>query len=600
MKKIYILSLALFILMGISSCDYLDVVPDERPTEEDAFRDKYAAERYLYSCYSFMPNERQASVVLYRQGENVSSTDNPTTDILRGNITAAAPGDYRFWSRMYGGFRRCYTFLANIDGVPHMEESVKAVYKAETHFLLAYYGFWLMKCYGPFIIPEGLYDYNMPASDYPKRAKFDDCVDWILDELETAKAGMLESQAITARGRATKTIADALKSRVLLYAASPLFNGNTKFYANALLDPETDEPLMPQTYDVDKWKKALEAAEAAIRSAEDQGHLLYRGEASEDLPYPDDPTEYSLRMTFIDRDNKEVIWQDSRKEGYYDWQNGATPRDPDRGDPSWNSCGPSLETVHRFYTENGLPIEEDPAYYPKSQWYELDKYDGETTCKMHLKREPRFYAWISFHNGWYELQRGNDSRIRTMFRNDDVHGSGTLTRNYSRTGYLSKKGVGPSFSTANGYPHYAWPLIRLAELYLNAAEAAIETNDLEKGKKYLNLVRERAGIPTVEKSWEGVAALTQDKLRRIVRRERLIELYNENHYRWDLNRWLEAEGAMNHNPHGLNINGKTDEDFFQPIEIEMRWGFSSPANYLLPIETKELNVNSKMVQNPGY
>ena len=600
MKKLYIISLGLSLLLAMPSCSYLDVVPDERPTEEDAFQDRYAAERYLYSCYSFMPKERQISQGMLPHGQWVSSTDNPSTHILLGNITAANPGDYRYWSRMYGAFRRCYTFLENVDGVPRLEEETKVIYKAETKFLLAYYGFYLMKAYGPFIIPDGIYDYNISPANYPKRASFEECVNWIINLLDEAKPDLLEQQTVNAQGRATKVIASALKARVLLYAASPLFNGNTEFYGNDLLDPETNEPLMPQTYDPNKWQLALEAAETAIKEAEALGHVLYTGVPTTDLPYPSDTTEYSLRMTFVDRNSKEIIWGDSRTEGYYDWQNNTTPRDPENGDPSWNNCAPSLEMVEMFYSENGLPIKDDPAYFPESQWFDLGDYEGETTCNLHLKREPRFYAWISFHNGWYELQRNNDSRIRTMYRNEDDQGMGTRTRNFSRTGYLAKKGVGPSFSTRNGFPNYPWPLIRLAELYLNAAEAAIETGNLELGKQYLNKVRERAGIPDVDTSWRGIASLTQDKLREIVHQEWNIEFFNENLYRWNLNRWKEAEAAYNHNPHGLNINGATDEEFFQPVEVQMRWSFTSPANYLLPIETSELNMNTRLVQNPGY
>lgn len=600
MKKVYILSLALSLLMGVSSCNYLDVVPDERPTEEDAFQDKYAAERYLYSCYSFMPKERQLEVGLNSHGVTVSSTQNPSTHILLGNISAANPGELEYWSRMYGAFRRCYTFLDNVDGVPRLDDATKTVYKAEAKFLLAYYGFYLLKAYGPFIIPDGVYDYNMDPADYPKRSSFDECTDWIVGLLDEAKPDLLDQQAVSAIGRATKVIASALKSRVLLYAASPLFNGNTEFYGNALLDPETNEPLMPQTYDPNKWQKALDAAETAIREAEAAGFELYTSTPTTDLPYPSDPTEYSLRLAFTDRNNHEVIWGDSRQEGYYEFQNECTPRDPEQGDPSWNNNGPTLEAVEMFYTENGLPLKEDPAYFPEAQWFELGDYEGETTCNLHLRREPRFYAWISFHNGWYELQRNNESRIRTMYRADDTHGIGNRTRNYSNSGYLLKKGVHPSYSTRNGFSHYPWPLIRISELYLNAAEAAIEVNNLELGKQYLNKVRERAGIPDVDTSWQGIATLTQDKLREIVHQERNIELFVECHLRWDLNRWKEAEAFYNHNPHGLNINGATDEAFFQPVEIQRRWAFSSPANYLLPLATDELNMNTRLVQNPGY
>ena len=234
MKRFYIITLGLSLLLATTACNSLDVVPDERPTEEDAFQDKYAAERYLYSCYSFMPKERQISQGMYPHGQWVSGTDNSTTNILLGNIGAANPGDYRYWSRMYGAFRRCYTFLENVDAVPRLEEETKIIYKAETKFLLAYYGFYLMKAYGPFIIPEGIYDYNMSPADYPKRAPFEECVDWIVGLIDEAKPDLLDQQAVSAQGRATKVIASALKARVLLYAASPLFNGNTEFYGNEL------------------------------------------------------------------------------------------------------------------------------------------------------------------------------------------------------------------------------------------------------------------------------------------------------------------------------------------------------------------------------
>lgn len=229
MKKNYIIVVVLSMLLGFASCDYLDVVPDERPTEEDAFKDKYAAERYLYSCYAFMPQERQIDNIV-NHGQTVSSTKNEATHILLGNISAANLGNLQYWSRMYGAFRRCYTFLDNVDAVPRLEEETKLVYKAEAQFLLAYYGFYLLKSYGPFIIPDGVFDYNMPSDAYPKRAKFDDCVQWILDRLDEAYPNLLDAQSVSAQGRATKVIADALRSRVLLYAASPLFNGNKTFF----------------------------------------------------------------------------------------------------------------------------------------------------------------------------------------------------------------------------------------------------------------------------------------------------------------------------------------------------------------------------------
>jgi len=140
----------------------------------------------------------------------------------------------------------------------------------------------------------------------------------------------------------------------------------------------------------------------------------------------------------------------------------------------------------------------------------------------------------------------------------------------------------------------------MAELYLSYAEVCVETNDLSTAREYLNKVRTRAGIPTVETSWNGVAELTQSKLREIVRRERQIEFYLENQNFWDMRRWLLAADAFNHKHQGMNIQGTTIEDFARLIEVPFERKFNSPAHYLLPIPSEDVNKNSKLVQNPGY
>ena len=83
-NKLYQALLLIFLVAGISSCDYLDIVPDERPTEEDAFKDKNAAERYLYSCYAFMPKEREGCY-LYQGGDCLTDYDRK---FLEGTHTA--------------------------------------------------------------------------------------------------------------------------------------------------------------------------------------------------------------------------------------------------------------------------------------------------------------------------------------------------------------------------------------------------------------------------------------------------------------------------------------------------------------------------------
>lgn len=599
-SKLYIVLFLLCTMGLISSCNYLDIVPDERPTEEDAFKDKKAAERYLYSCYAFMPKEREG-VYLYQTGEIVTDYDRK---YLQGDYTAADLGDFHYWSRMYGGIRRCYTLLNNIDAVPKMEEDLKTIYKAEAKFLVAYYHFLLLRAYGPIMLVDHEMDVINPENEYLKRSSFDTCVDWIANLYDEAyNSGLVTEQATTYYGRATKLAAKALKARLLVYAASPLFNGNSKFYSDTLLDPETSEPLMSQNYDVAKWERAMAACQEAVTLAEGLGYKAFSVKNEEEIPsdlYPKDIVEYSLRMSFMDKKNMEVIWADTRREGTYGPQNQSAPRDPKDDGNSWNGVAPSLDIVKNFYTENGLPISEDPEYFTSDEYYRTGLYEGENTCNLHLEREPRFYAWISFHNGWYEMQRNQQGRFRTKFRSQDDHGKKGMSTNYSLTGYLVKKWTTPAYDTHNGFANYPWPIIRMAELYLNLAEAAAEANDLTVAKSALNKVREHAGIPTVEESWKGIATLNQKKLIEIIRQERTIELSFEGQYGWDTRRWMTAESILNHNPHGMNVNGASDAAFFVPTEVEMAWKFVSPRNYLLPIADTELNINQRLVQNPGY
>lgn len=598
-RKITILVL-LALVFCCYSCNYLDIVPDELPTEEDAFNNRYAAERYLYSCYSHLPNQRNGGVWLMSTTEVASSLEQ---SFLQGRYSATNPGYYTYWSNCYGAIRRCYLLIDNIDTVPRLDEETKETYKAEARFLIAYYHFLLLRAYGPIPIVEKAYDLDTEISDFPPRSNFDKCVQWISDMYDLAYNGLLEQQPTNYYGRATRPATKTFKAILWLYAASPLFNGNTEFYADTLIDPETGEHLMPQNYDATKWEKALQYALEAEESCTKNGIKLYDGNPDDptgENPYPSNVYEWRARMTYVDRSTNELIWADTRRESTYDLQNNSTPYD--NSGMSWSNIAPTLETVKRFYTENGLPIDVDPSYYPESDWMQTDLYESERTAKLHLKREPRFYAWISFHNGWYEMQKDDAKRIRTAYRKDDTYGIGSRDRDYSMTGYLMKKSVSPSYNSMAGLTQFPFPIVRLSELYLVIAEAAAESGDLGTAKTYLNKVRTKSGIPTVEESWQKVPGVTlnQEKLVEIIRQERSIELFMEGNFLWDAKRWKVAEQYVK-TPTGLNIKGSTDEEFFQETPISLcNWVFNSPTNYLLPIPEKDVNVVRRFVQNPGY
>lgn len=641
MKKIYtyILS-AVAMAMLLSACDFLDVIPKETEADENAFKDDKATLRYLYSCYSYIPNPRQgdASLDLWTSDEIVTAFEHEMfANFPKGNYTANNP-QISYWNTLFKGIRQCYIMLDNIDGsISGLKDEDRVAYKAETTFLVAYYHFLLLRSYGPTILIDRLIPIDLPPSDFPERQPYDECVTWIANKFDEAiSIGLKDVNDETEWGRATKAAALAIKARMLVYAASPLFNGGKTNYTDADADDvsaayskattSTGTPLFSTSYDPAKWKTAADAALEAIRAAEAIGVKLY---ATADIPseikQPTDDTQRTLRMTIVDRFNKETIWADARGEGTYGLQRKSVPYNEDK-ENTWNGISPTLTMLEFFYTKNGLPIDQDTAYnyagrYSYGVPQATDVHNGDPngeTLNLNLNREPRFYAWVAYHNSYYEVlsmredldaTNFNREKMRVQFFKPDNAGVQNRTDNYSPTGYLNKKGVSPRFNRENAsYPAYSWPVIRLADLYLLYAEALIEygdASDFDKAIEYIDKVRVRAGIPKLKDAWKGAknpvsGSFTQDQLRQIVRQERTIELYSENQRFWDVRRWLLGTKYFNVKAKGMNIQGANAADFFKVTEVNFQRNFTTPNNYLMPIPYGDIQKNSKIVQNPGY
>lgn len=611
MKKIiYVLSVLTLIFTTNSCTKFLDIVPDERPTEEDAFVDEFAAERFLYSCYSYLPAVRvgQTSLDFMTTDEVVTSFEHETfAQFPKGTFTASNPV-ISYWADLYKGIRQTNLLLANIDKVPGLAKDVKNDYIAQANFLIGYYHFLLARMYGPIIIVEEVEDVNQPAEQYKSRNTYDETVSFIVSKLDLAAEGLPTTRDGNFYGLATKVAAKSIKARMLLYAASPLFNGgggSQQSFYNDFTD-HSGHNLIPTNYNKEKWKIAADAYKEAIELAEAAGAVLYKNSTQPGLPQ--NQTEKDLRYTFVDKNSKELIWTDTRREGIYDFQNKSTPF---FSPGAYNGVSPTLAMVEMFYTENGLPIDKDPTFNYQGRYTVATAPSGGNTLLLNLSREPRFNAWIAYHNSYFEILRPSGVKeVLTQFRRNDDHGIKNRSNNYSPTGYLNKKGVNPQFglnqnkeaqpTIAESYP---WPLIRLAELYLGYAEALLEydASNITLAKTYIDKVRERAGIPSIDTAWKPIGgATTQATLRSILRQERSIELYLENHRFWDLRRWMTAENALGVQPKGMNISGDTDALFFQVKTVTFPRAFRSPAFYLMPIPTEDINRNENIVQNPGY
>ena len=278
MKKFYkiFIVMACLLLGVLSSCDYLDVVPDEKATEKDAFEDKEAARRFIYSCYAYIPNPRNgtSSLDLFTADEVVTAFEHETfASFPKGNYSASRPV-ISYWNSLFQGIKQCYILLNNIDKVPALEASVKADYIAQAKFLIGYYHFLLVRSYGPVILVKEEPSLITPADQYSPRSSYDECVDYVCQMLDESAEGLPATRVNEHYGLATSVAAKSIKARMLLYAASPLFNGNSEFYAD--FKDKDGNALMPLTYDAGKWQKAKSAYEEAIRVAEAAGYGLYK------------------------------------------------------------------------------------------------------------------------------------------------------------------------------------------------------------------------------------------------------------------------------------------------------------------------------------
>lgn len=634
MKTIYKILFFLLFALSYGSCDYLDVVPDEMTTEQDTYADKNAGYNYLYSCYGYLPqaNIASGSLDLLTGDEVITAFEHETfARFPKGTYTASDPV-ISYWNTFFQGIRQCYMFLENIDKIPDTAEEQKRDYKAQAKFLIAYYHYQLARCYGPIILVKETPSTTTKIEDYSGRIPYDECVEWICNLLDESANELPPIRTTKSQyGLATSIAAKAVKAKMLLYAASPLFNGNSKFYAD--FKDKNGQALMPLTYDPNKWLKARDAIKEAIDLAELNGHALYQKDnykegQSDANSFPETGFVRRMRTSLVDWESRhqEVLLAETRSEGSYGIQNKSLPFV--KNGWAWNGVAPTWSMLNRFYTKNGLPWDEDPAFKNKVKTtivtvdseHASEAKNGAQTIVFNLDREPRFYAWVAFQGGYYEVLNNpqkkayNDMEENGRLVCDFVLGGncslGTpnvqRTGNYSPSGYLNKKGIDPNTivsSDGTELNKYPWPIIRLADLYLAYAEACFEIGtpqDIANGKEYLNKVRTRAGIPTVEESWEGIATLNQAKLRDIVRQERMIELYLENQNFWDMRRWLLAEQYFGVKATGMNIRATTIQDFAQLKTIEFERKFESPAHYLLPLPNSDVNKNPKLVNNPGY
>lgn len=612
------------LVIFFSGCGYLDVVPDDVATIDDAFADRQSAEGFLATCYSYQPNHGDPwvnpgllagdEVWFNEERENVEGQL-----IARGFQNSNAPY-LSFWDgagrgkNMFVGIRDCNIFLEKIDEVYDITELERTRWKAEVKFLKAYYHFWLFKSYGPIpIIRENLPIYINTEEVKVYRDPVDDVVNYIVELIDEAVADLplvVMSDAIEL-GRITKPIALAIKARVLATAASPLFNGNTDF---ASVVDNRGTPLFNTTYDPAKWQLAAEAAREAIEVAEMAGHRLVNDyDSKADFPEAE-INELIARSVATERENPEVIWGATHFVFSESYQRMLMPLliPVTASNPVSQFYAPTMRMAELFYSKNGVPIDEDNGWNFDARFQlrtatALDSsyiQSGEKTANLHFDREARFYANIAFDRGAYIL---DPNYYYVKVRAGEL----ATKRNraeFSATGYFVKKLISPknaiSQTTIKTNYNFPFPIIRLGDLYLLYAEALNESQEAPTAEvyEYVNRIRSRAGLDGVVESWAAHSKdpekpSTKVGMREIIQQERMIELAFEGQRFWDLRRWKLAADYMNRPIRGWNIAGPGLNFYNVTTLFVPTYTFK---DYLWPISTNEIIANPNLVQNPGW
>ena len=643
--KTYLTIFKTFILIlciSLASCqEYLNVVPDNIPTVDHAFKNRHEAEGFLYGCFSFLPSFADAgSNPALLGGDEVWYID-PVTGmsprlwyIARGDQGTNAPlanywgskqngDDLKGGKAMFTALSDCNIFLENIHKPYDLTEE-RTRWVAEVKFLKAFYHFWLFRMYGP--IP--LIKENLPISSTSEevqryREPVDEVVSYIASLLDEAASDLpLQIEDLmNDLGRPTQPMALAVKAQLLTLAASPLFNGNPDY---ADITDNRGIHLFPQSYSADKWKTAADALKTAIDVAHEAGHDLFDFKQTNYASKLNEKTILAMQVrgAATERWNKEIIWGDSNS-NTDNLQRACHPIFMGgQGTGGLRKCyAPPLRIVEQFYTENGVPIEEDKDWVgidpmgikTASASDKLYIQEGFETINLHFKREARFYGSIIFDGGTFygNSRTTTDNNLWvTKLKFGNISGGNTPTDRHSSTGYLCKKMIHylssvPDNSDQFTQHRYAFPIIRLADLYLMYAEALNEwkaTPDQEV-YEYIDKVRARTGLEGVVKSWQK-HSLTPDKpknkegMREIIRRERMNELAFEGVRFWDLKRWKLAETYLNKPIRGLNIMGETAQDFYQVKTVyQLKY---AKKDYLWPIKQSVLLRNKNLVQNLNW
>ena len=553
MKKIFITCAA--ILAFFSSCSsILDKEDLSSISEEQVWVDETLTTAFLNALYVSIPS--WDTTVADASDEATGGggwIDGTTTPDNMSDTKDSAPT----WYWPYKDIRNCNIFIQNAQNTDlcTIDRDLADRLTYEARFIRAYLYFEMVKRYGgvPLItVPQELTD-----DLFVKRTSTKDCFDFIINELKACVEGLPASFSGDNLGRVTKGAAKAFLGRVLLFRASPQFNPSNN---------------------AEHWQTAYNYNKETLDYLIGQGHALY--------------SDYG--KLFLEEMNQEVIFAIR-----YENPTRTHTRDA-KCRPitfSMNNTGgnhPTQEVIDRFPTVDGKT-------YTYADWKKDGKNDIFTLWQ---NRDKRFYATVVYQGVTYF---NTVMELNENAQNDYAYGKNMG----SRTGYYSKKGIDESISISDCQKSGTDYIdIRLAEVMLNYAEAAVEVGKQGEAFEILKQIRERAGInetssdPELKGKVYGLNPnMNQSEMREAVREERFIELLFEQKRMWDLRRWMIYDKLMigQEKRHALVMNKQTDGTYTTYLFDRDNTPMIAKQNmYSLPIKRSELSNNPNLEQTKGW
>ena len=631
-KTLYIIIAFALAAVLFNSCDaFLDRQEDEQLTEEKIWASFNYTRQYFYNCWGYLPDDANSfysSVPYFGATDEASMTWNYSYRYINfGSWNATTVPNDQFNNR-YQGIRDCNIFLNKAlscsDPVLESDKSRKdqlQLYYDSVRFVRAYLYYLLMRDYGPvFLVGDEPMDFTASTQDLQRpRNTWEECMEYVEQELTYCAENLPSTLASANYGLPTRGAALAVLSRLKLYSARPLFNGNALY--KTVRNPDGTN-LFPTEFDAQKW---VEAASAAKRVIDLGVYSLYKDEK--------DPTDPYLNYygVFHTNWNEELIFCGG---GYKSrWALGVhtTPTDIATGS-AYGGWGPTQSSVDSYamaegrypitgYDRNGSPLVDSRSGYPSAdREFDLtsivnpflkalkasDADATSTSPRMYANREPRFYVTVYWPGtGW----KHGDAVGRAFFADGAV---GHTTHDYPITGYLVNKWYDHTLDSYQGqWGDITFPTFRYAEVILNYVEAVLECEangvtgadvDHDLAMALWASLRERSGMAPITDIYTNA---TIEELIDLIHRERQVELAQEGLRYYDVRTWMIATDVCNGPVYGLDTGVKSSRSATSvPAEMWVRKVMETRVfrnnHYLYPFLQRELDRNKVLTQNYGW